>query len=415
MSPPTCRTGPCFVQGHATHPDWHMALALAAAQIEGQRARLAQGAEPALLTPTLGFVYFTDAYAAEAPALLAELALRWPGVAWVGGSGLTVLATGVQYRNEPALALMLCDLPAAAFQVFHGRQPLPWGPRAQTPDRCAEWALVHADMGLLQWPDLLAELAERTRTGRLVGGLVHGTAQAVQVADGIWSGGLSGIAFGAEVGVCMRLVHGMRPLGPVRRVTAAHGKQVLALDGEPALACLLQDLGAPPGLARPDVGVLRTTAAMVAEGGDTLLSKGAFTEAAAYRPIVGFDRGGQGVVIEDRPRPGMPLAFAQVDAATARRDLAQACAALRDELAEPGPTGVRHVAGVLYYACDSRVPLLADGATDMQVLSQALGDVPVLGCAVSGEVWGSRLHGFCGVLLAFTRAGPAPGSGAGGG
>ena len=44
-----------FVQGHATHPDWRVALALAAAQIDAQR----QAPLHAVL-PTLGWLYFSD-------------------------------------------------------------------------------------------------------------------------------------------------------------------------------------------------------------------------------------------------------------------------------------------------------------------------------------------------------------------
>ena len=65
-----------FLHAHATHPDWRMALALAGAQIEAQRQRADHVSEP-----TLGWVYLTDRYAAHAEALLAELQVRWPGVA----------------------------------------------------------------------------------------------------------------------------------------------------------------------------------------------------------------------------------------------------------------------------------------------------------------------------------------------
>jgi hypothetical protein len=60
-----------FLHGHATHPDWRMALALAAAQVEAQRAEPGAAAQP-----TLGWAYLTDAYAPHASALLAELHQR---------------------------------------------------------------------------------------------------------------------------------------------------------------------------------------------------------------------------------------------------------------------------------------------------------------------------------------------------
>ena len=84
-----------FLHGHATHPDVHMALALAAAQVEAQRA------EPGHVhAPTLGWVYLTDEAAAHADALLLEMQQRWPGVEWVGATGVGIAATGVEYFGE---------------------------------------------------------------------------------------------------------------------------------------------------------------------------------------------------------------------------------------------------------------------------------------------------------------------------
>ena len=47
-----------------------------------------------------------------------------PGVHWVGNTGAGVMAGGVEYIDEPALVLMLSDLPVGQFQVFNGRTPM---------------------------------------------------------------------------------------------------------------------------------------------------------------------------------------------------------------------------------------------------------------------------------------------------
>ena len=103
-----------FASGHATHPDWRMALSMAAAQVDAQLARHDAA-------PTLGFVYFCDHYAGHAQALLAALHQRWPGMAWVGSVGVGVLASGVEYFDEPALALLLTGLPRDAVPRLFGR------------------------------------------------------------------------------------------------------------------------------------------------------------------------------------------------------------------------------------------------------------------------------------------------------
>ena len=149
-----------FAHAHATHPDWRMGLALAAAQIDAQRAD-PSGAHIAM--PTLGWVYVTDHYAPHAAALLGELGERWPGVSWVGGVGVGVCANGAEYIDEPALVLMLSDLPRDQFRVFSGAQPL-GGFQAST-------ALVHADPSTPDLGELIHEMSRRVATGYLFGGL----------------------------------------------------------------------------------------------------------------------------------------------------------------------------------------------------------------------------------------------------
>jgi small ligand-binding sensory domain FIST len=67
------------------------------------------------------------------------------------------------------------------------------------------------------------------------------------MADGVWQGGLSGVAFSADVALVSRVTQGCQPVGPARRVTAPSAMSCSTLDGEPALPCLLQR----PGPGRP--------------------------------------------------------------------------------------------------------------------------------------------------------------------
>ena len=85
------------------------------AQIDAQRARATPRRRP-----TLGCVYLTDHYAAQAQACSPRCARRWPGVAWVGASASASSASGVEYFDEPALALMLCELPRTSSASSRG-------------------------------------------------------------------------------------------------------------------------------------------------------------------------------------------------------------------------------------------------------------------------------------------------------
>ena len=398
---------PGFLCGHAAHADWRAALATAAEQIDAQRAQ-APGAAP----PTLGFVYFTDPYAAHAEALLAALRARWPGLAWVGCVGIGVAASGVEYFDEPALVLMLAPLPAGHFEVFSGANPLS---RIQ-----AFSALVHADPATPDLDELVTEMSTRTDSGYLFGGLAASRGPTVQVADGVWRGGLSGVAFSAEVTLISRVTQGCQPVGPARHITAAERNLVVALDGAPALDCLLADLGieslADP---RPALPRLRATLVGLSDANDPIVGRGGqFGTDTRVRHLVGIDPARQAVAVGDAVEPGMRLAFCTRDVQAARRDLVRICSEIREEIeahaealpaagppAAP-PPGARRIEGAVYVSCSGRGgPHFGGPSAELQIVRHALGDVPLVGFFAAGEIARHHIYGYTGVLTVFTAAG----------
>ncbi len=389
-----------FITGHATHPDWRRALALVAAQIDAQRA-----ARPAGWT--LGLVYFTDAYAAQAQALLDELRQRWPDLAWAGCVGVGVAASGVEYFHEPARVLMQCDLPAAQFEVFSGARPLA---------RIDSYtALVHADGSTPDIAELIAEMSSRTTSGYLFGGLAASRTATVTVADGIWRGGLSGVAFTHDVGLISRVTQGCQPVGPTRTITRCQANVVEQLDGQAALPLLLQDL-AIDDLAdhRAALPKLRATLAGLVDAADTALDRGGqFGADVRVRHLLGLDPGRQAVALADRVTPGMRLAFCGRDVQAARRDLVRICAEIRDELessteampvavgaALPAPPRIR---GALYVSCAGRGgPHFGGPSAELKIIQHALGEVPLVGFFAGGEIARRHLYGYTGVLTVFS-------------
>jgi small ligand-binding sensory domain FIST len=403
---------PAFLVGHATHPDWRAALALAAAQIEGQRAGIeASGAAPL----SLGFVYFTDHYAPEAEALLAALRQRWPGLAWVGTVGVGVAAGGVEYFDEPALALMLAALPQGRFEVFSGAHKLQ---RIE-----ADTALVHADGGTPDMAELIAEMSDRVASGYLFGGLASARNRGLHIADGVWQGGLSGVAFSRDVAIVSRVTQGSQPVGPARRVTACDQNLLLELDGEPAMACLLRDLGITDlGNLREVVPRLRSTLVGLTDAADAPLARGGqFGRDTRVRHLVGLDPARQAVAVSDLVQPGMRVAFCQRDVQAARRDLVRICSEIREEVdasAAPSPTreltagsaapapldASARIRGAVYVSCAGRGgPHFGGPSAEMQIVRRALGDVPIVGFFAGGEIGHHHLYGYTGVLTVFAR------------
>jgi small ligand-binding sensory domain FIST len=399
---------PRFVVGHATHPDWQGALALAAAQIDGQRS----GGAHALQAASLGLAYFSDHYARHAEALYAALRERWPGVAWAGTVGLGVCASGVEYFDEPALVLMLSDVPVGRFRVFSGAQPL-----GSFEPACA---LVHADARTHDLAELLDDLSARTGDGYLFGGVAASRTRSCQIAEGVFEGGLSGVAFTRDVALVSRVTQGCRPIGPQRRITGGQRNVVTELDGRPALQCLLDDLQLSLDDPAQVMHSLRETlAGLVQPPGALNIAGGvpavparhrAFGDDVRVRHLVGLDPPRHGVAVADVVQPGMALAFCQRDVDAARRDLTRICAEIRDELAPdgdaPGATAadpVARIRGALYFSCVGRGgPHFGAPSAELQLIRHALGDVPLAGFFAAGEIAHHHLYGYTGVLTVFT-------------
>lgn len=406
-----------FAQAHATHPDWRAALGLVVAQLEAQLAE-----RPA---PTLGWCYLSDHHGPAAPALLAALRERYPDVDWVGAVGIGVSASGVEYFDEPGLSIMLATLPRADYRLFSGRRPLPpSGWRAHT-------ALVHADPATPDLAELIAELSTRTDSGYLFGGLASARSATLTLAaehgadgaDGVFRGGLSGVAFGPGIGLLSRVTQGCQPVGAARRITESERNIVYALDGEPALDCLLHDLGIDGQEPREALPRLRGTLVGLSppeEGAAaglptqhlafaTPARRGAFGTETRVRHLVGIDPQRRGIAIADHAPEGEQLAFCRRDTEAARRDLVRVATELRSALepedppAPGAPAAPTRMLGALYFSCTGRGgPHFGAPSAELQLLRHALGDVPLTGFFAAGEIGHHQLYGYTGVLTVFT-------------
>lgn len=425
-----------FPYGHATHPQWPMAAALVLAQVRAQMVRPGWAPQPGL-----GLLYLTDHWAPMAQDILDHLASELPTVTdWVGTVGVGICANGAEYFDEPALALMLCDLAPSQYRVFSGLAPLE---AVQAADGFVpQTALLHADGQTPDLPELIEELAQRTRGHYLFGGLTSSRGPAVQWARssrgavpgrgrqgaaGVFQGGLSGVAFGPDVALVSRVTQGVRPLAASHRVTAAERHLVLGLDEQPALDVLLHDLGI--SLAQPQQAMERLRNTLVG----VVLPDPASPQACGPRPpqaigedvlvrhLIGLDpaRRGVAVAMPEGMALGSRLTFCERHAHAARADLVRVCTDIREALepeamapatahalarAEPDalPHPARRVAGAVYISCNGRGgPHFGGPGAELAVVRRALGDVPLVGFFAAGEIAHHRLHGYTGVLTVF--------------
>ena len=408
-----------FPYGHATHPQWLMAAGLVLAQLRAQMS-LPDYAH----SPSLALLYITDHYAGQAQAILDHLRQELPTVTdWVGTVGIGLAVNNAEYFDEPAMALMLCDLPPDQYRVFSGLAPLP-------ASALADVALVHADPSTPELTELISEMAGRTQKGYLFGGLTSSRTRSVQFAvkdgqsltdGGVLEGGLSGVAFAPGVGLLSRVTQGCQPVSLEREITEVDQQVVLKLNGVPALDVLLTDLDISLSDPQKAIAVVRTTLVGLSPAGQTSTGRtGHLGGDVRVRHIVGLDPRRLGVVVADNLQPGMRLTLCRRDVQSARADLVRVCAEIREELEpemlsieainalsdDPVPTlpqPGKRIAGAVYVSCTGRGgPHFGGPSAEMQIIRHALGDVPLVGFFAAGEIAHNQLYGYTGVLTVFT-------------
>ena len=420
-----------FPFGHATHPQWLMAAGLVLAQLRAHMALPGYAA-----SPTLGLLYITDHYAAYAQDILDHLTTELPEVTdWAGTVGVGIASNNVEYFDEPALAVMLCDLPHDQYRVFSGVSPLP----SATSGRFkAHTALIHADSSTPDVSELISEMAQRTTSGYVFGGLAASRSKTVQfaisgygnvkghgAASGVFSGGLSGVAFAQGAAMMSRVTQGCQPVSKNHEVTACEGNVVTELDGKPALDVMLATLKVSLDQPREALAKVRSTLVGLSNPLEALNDKqanypGQFGADVVVRHIIGLDPGRKGIAVSDAPAVGMTLAFCERNMQAARADLIRVCAEIREELepeelsvelasalnaseAEAAPHPARRIAGAIYVSCAGRGgPHFGAPSAELQIVRRALGDVPLVGFFAGGEIARHHLYGYTGVLTVFT-------------
>jgi len=423
-----------FPYAHATHPQWPMAAALVLAQLRGQMALPHYASNP-----TLALLYITDHYAVHADAILEHLSGELPLVTdWSGTVGIGIASNNVEYVDEPALAVMLLDIPADQYRVFSGVAPLGLGFEAHT-------ALVHADGSTFDLGDLVHEMAGRTSAGYVFGGLSSSRTRSVQFAiaadgnlsghggaSGVFSGGLSGVAFTEDVAIVSRVTQGCSPVSKARLITEADRNLVLSLDGEPALDVMLADLGISLQQPEQAVEVVRSTLVALAPPASTQLGgeddgadqglvrrTGDLGSEVMVRHIIGLDPARRGIAVAEQLQVGAQFALCRRNRDAARADLMRIGAEIREALepqeaslalamdlhpdeAHAEPTPARRIRGAVYVSCSGRSGLhFGAPSAEMQIVRRALGDVPLVGFFADGEIAGQQLFGYTGVLTVF--------------
>ena len=367
---------------HAAHADWRVAAHTCLEALGTSRDR--GGAA------NLGFVYASDTFAADFSELAAFLRQATGIAHWVGSVGLGVCATGVEYFDDPALCLLTGRFPEQSFRVFADVADDLQGFEADHGAWCdqsgARFAMLHADPHNRNVDALVSALCERMEGGFVVGGLTSSRGAHPQLADGVTTGGVSGVLFAPQVGVITRLTQGCSPLGPRHEISRCRGNLLTQLDGRPALDVFYQDIG------EELAGDPERLGSTVFAG---LPVKGSDTGDYLVRNLVGIDEVGRALAIAAGVEEGDQVMFCRRDAAAAEHDMRRMLSEFARVLEGPPLGGI-------YYTCLARGPnLLGANSEELKLIEAALGSFPLVGFFGNGEICHDRLYGYTGVLTLF--------------
>lgn len=367
---------PPFAYGHASDPDWRVALANALAMAGSQA-----------LTGTLGFLYLSDEFENDLPDLLAELKLKVDVPHWTGCVGIGICATAQEYLDQPALALMVTDFPESDFTVFSGMTTVLSTQPPLLNGVPPYFSIVHGDPATSALPELVQHCAGMTQSGFITGGLSSSRGKSAQIADKTLHGGVSGVFFSDQVAIATRLSQGCSPIGPVHSIGEARSNLVGTLDGRPALDVLYEEIGEV--LSRDLQRAAGYIFAALPVAND---DRGDYT----VRNLIGVDMKQKVLAIGEYIESGQALMFCKRDGGTAREDLLRMLGEL-EKLVDGRP-----IRGGLYFSCLGRGEgLFGPDSAELRLIESRLGHFPLVGFFANGEISHDKIYGYTGVLTLF--------------
>ena len=392
-----------FSHASASHADWRQAVELLLARLGSERGKsVPKGSR------RLAFVYATDPMAGRLEQVLEELGRRRQDIDWVGAIAHGVYGVDAEFREQPALAAMVCELPRDSFSVFGGRNRL----EMVAPTGGVHAALVHADPATPDLNELLGALLRHVPSGEVFGGVVGGdTEPALQLAGDVISGGVSGVALGPQARTLSRLTQGCSPLAGEHIVSSCSAQYIQTLDGRPALDVLLDDLDVPAEArssrdgeeilrALPSERLARGLMIGLAPGGST--PRGIGFGDFRVRNVIGIDPTNRLLAVAATPEPGERAVFCTRDQKAARADLTRICTELREEVESES----LRILGAHYVSCVARgAHLFGAPGAELELIAHNLGKLPLVGFLANAEIAGDRIYGYTGILTLFVEAG----------
>ena len=367
-----------FLLAHSNRPQWQQACDDCLQQLQNNK------------TGSLAFIYLTDVFAKELGSILRYLKEQSQIQHWVGSIGAGINCTNTEYYDQAAMAMLVTDFPEDSFTVFnhaenqHHLQPQEDDPYGMS---AARIALIHGDPRNGQMPELLQQLPEQLGNGYLIGGLSSSEQNYYyQIADDICEGQISGVVFNENIQIATGITQGCSPIGKTHTLTECDSHMAISIDNRPALEVFKEDIGEV--LAHD----INRAAGYIFAG---FPIQGSDTGDYLVRNIIGIDPNNNMLAIGDHMKADSPMIFCRRDGRTAIKDMHRMLNDLKQRIKTPPRGGI-------YISCMGRGQhLFGDNSREMKMISDILGDIPIVGFYANGEIAGQNLYGYTGILTLF--------------
>lgn len=337
-----------------------------------------------------GFIYATDELGGSLQDVYDALKSRTGIKNWTGSLGVGISGCAREYYDQPALAVMVADFPPQAFTPIpllrSGVDSFIAQNRNWIDSDPVHFGILHADPSNPATPTLMDRLSAGIPGAFFVGGLTSSESSPLQIANGLCSGGISGVLFSGEVQVATGHTQGCTPISKKHVITHCERNIIVSLDDQPALKVFRQDIGEV--LAKD----LNRIAGYIFVGMPVPNSD---TGDYMVRNIMGVDIEQNLIAVGEYLQQGDEVMFCRRDGNTAQEDMLRMLADIRRRI----PNSVR---GAVYYSCLGRGRYqFGENSEELQLISEELGDIPLVGFFANGEIFNNRLYGYTGVLSVF--------------
>ncbi|MEB3337064.1 MAG: FIST N-terminal domain-containing protein [Leptolyngbyaceae bacterium] len=388
------------------------------------------------ISPDLGIVFISSAFASEYPRVLPLLQerLSLPALIGCGGGGIVGMSrTGKakEIEGDTALSLTLAYLPGVNIKTFHidpldhpdlDSSPNAWADMMGVDPAESPHFILLADPFSSKINDLLQGLDFAYPSAVKVGGLTSAGAetghQGLFCNRRLHREGTVGVALSGNIVLEAIVAQGCRPIGQVFQITEGERNILLGLEKvEPAdesssySASSRSPLGT--GLSsRPPLEVLQELIQNLSEEDRMLAQHSLFVGVAQsefklnlepgdflIRNLLGVDPRAGAIAIGDRVRPGQRIQFHLRDAKTSADDLEMFLARHQEQSSPHSSSAI----GALMFSCLGRGEgLYGKPNFDSRLFERYFPQVPLSGFFCNGEIGpvgnSTFLHGYTSVF-----------------